>query len=144
MYNSPPILSSSTVTPDQPFNLTITNRSPISISLIWSSAFNGYAPLVYANVSYQSPNYPQEGTQYQIVPTLYSATLSGLHPNANYSIRVALVNAAGFTSSFSTVQTSTLSLRKSSLFASACQMYIVVIKYRTVGSKDNSIVCHQH
>ena len=99
--------------PNPPTNLIVTDRAASTISLSWSNGFNGNSPLVNVSISYESPNYiGVEGTMYLILPEVYSATLSGLHPNANYSIHVALVNAAGFTSTFTTVLTSTLSLRK--------------------------------
>ena len=101
------------VPPDPPSNLVITNTDTYTISLSWSSGFTGYSPLVNVSISYESPNYlGLEGTMYLTLPVVYSATLSGLHPNANYSIHVALVNAAGFTSSFTTIQTSTPSFSK--------------------------------
>ena len=99
--------------PDPPSNLVITNRNTTSLSLNWSSGFNGNSPLVYVNISYESSNYPSNGTQYLLLPLAYSTLLTVLHPNANYSIHVALVNAAGFTSSFTTIVTSTLPLSKS-------------------------------
>ena len=98
--------------PDPPYNLSVINQDMTSIGLSWNTGFNGNSPLVNVSISYESSNYPSDGTQYILLPLVYSATLSGLHPNANYSIRVALVNAAGFTSSFTTIMTSTLSLSK--------------------------------
>ena len=93
--------------------MIITYRSDSTISLSWNYGFNGNSPVVNVSISYESPNYiGVEGTMYLILPAMFSATLSGLHPNANYSIRVALVNAAGFTSNVTIVLTSTLSLRK--------------------------------
>ncbi|KAL5494171.1 hypothetical protein EMCRGX_G015449 [Ephydatia muelleri] len=100
------------VPPNPPTNLIVTDRAASTISLSWSNGFNGNSPLVNVSISYESPNYiGVEGTMYLILPEVYSATLSGLHPNANYSIHVALLNAAGFTSTSTTVLTSTLSLR---------------------------------
>ena len=96
--------------PDPPSNVVITNRGTTSISLSWGIGFSGDSPLVSVSISYESSDYHSDGTQYIVLPVVYSAVLSGLHPNANYTIHVALVNAAGFTSSFTTVQTSTLPL----------------------------------
>ena len=96
--------------PAPPSNIVVTNQSAMSISLSWNTGFNGNSPLENVNITYCSSNYPNEGTQYLLLPLVYSATLSGLHPNANYSIRITLVNTIGLISAPVTIATSTLSL----------------------------------
>ena len=89
----------------------VTNQNATSISLSWNTGFDGTSPLVNISIGYWSSNYPSDEIQLVLLPLVYSATLSGLHPNANYSIRITLVNALGVSSTLVTIASSTLSLR---------------------------------
>ena len=99
--------------PDPPSNVMVTNRNTTSVGLSWNTGFNGNSPLVNVIISYESPNYPLDGTQYVLLPLVFSTTLTMLRPNANYSIHIALVNSAGFSSSYITVQASTFAFCES-------------------------------
>lgn len=112
--------------PDPPSNITITNKNATSISLNWNTGFDGNSPLVNVSISYWSSNYPNDGTQYVLLPLVYSSTLSGLHPNANYSIRITLVNALGVSSTLVTLVSSTLSLSELLLLYSFAYSKLVI------------------
>ena len=101
-----------TLGPPNPPTVLITNIYTTTISLSWSSGFTGYSPLANVIISYNSSNYISEGTQILSLPAVYSTILTGLHPNTNYSIQIALINVAGFNSSPTTVTASTVPISK--------------------------------